>query len=330
MAGSVRLKDIAEKMGVSIVTVSNALSGKKGVSEEMRRKITETAKEMGYDFKRKSEAGSKIGVVVSEKYLEVGASFYWEMYQQIVYAASKKNNFTLFEILEKEITPDSRPPKLLLENNVDGLIVIGWMDEYYMERLYGLARMPIVLLDFHGKQMERDAVLSKSYLGMYYMTRYLMEKGHRDIGFIGSVSATESIMDRYFGFRKAMEEGNVPIRPEWVLEDRDLITGDIHIILPEKLPTAFVCNCDNTAGRLYHILQERGLHVPEDISVVGYDNYLYGNDFLERLTTYAVDVRKMAKTAVDILLKKIQGKEGQRGIRYIGGRVIERESVRQI
>lgn len=330
MAGSVKLRDIAEKMDVSIVTVSNALSGKKGVSDAMRQKIIDTARDMGYDFRKKAEEGSKIGVVVSDRYLEVGASFYWSMYQEVVYAASRKNSFTLFEILEKEITPESRLPKLLLENSVDGLIVVGWMESGYMERLYSLARVPVLLLDFHDEKIERDAVLSESYLGMYRMTSYLLDRGHREIGFLGSVSATDSIMDRYFGFRKAMEERGVPIHQEWVMEDRDLRTGHVEFVLPEKLPTAFACNCDYTAGYLYRLLGERGLRVPEDISIVGYDDYLYGNDFAEQLTTYHVDMKKMAKTAVHILMKKIQGKEGHQGIRYVSGNVVERGSVRPL
>lgn len=330
MAGNVKLKDIAEKMGVSIVTVSNALSGKKGVSEEVRQRILDAAKEMGYDFRKKVEEGGKIGVVVSDRYLEVGASFYWSMYQEVVYAASKRNSFTLFEILDQEITPESRLPKLLLDNSVDGMIVIGWMDPAYMERLYQAAKVPVVLLDFHDGSMDRDAVLSDSYLGMYRMTKYLLDRGHREIGFLGSVAATESIMDRYFGFRKGMEERGVPIHPEWVLEDRNLKTGDVSFFLPEKLPTAFVCNCDYTAGILYDKLQERGLRVPEDVSVVGYDDFLYGHPFAEEITTYRVDVKKMARMAVRILVKKMQGKAGHQGVRYVEGSVVERMSVRDI
>ncbi len=330
MAGNVKLKDIAETVGVSIVTVSNALSGKKGVSEEVRQRILNVAEEMGYEFQKKVAEGGKIGVVVSDKYLEVGASFYWSMYQEVVYAASKRNSFTLFEILDREITPDSKLPKLLLENFVNGLIVIGWMDAAYMERLYRAAKIPIVLLDFHDGRMERDAVLSMSYLGMYQMTRYLLERGHREIGFLGSVAATESIMDRYFGFRKGMEEWGVPIRPEWVLEDRDLKTGNVGFSLPDGLPTAFVCNCDYSAGFLYDKLRERGLRVPEDVSIVGYDDFLYGHPFAEEITTYRVDVKKMARLAVRILVKKMQGKAGHDGVRYVEGQVVERRSVRDI
>ena len=80
--GNVKLKDIAEALDVSTVTVSNALAGRKGVSEEVRNQVVEKAKELGYDLKKytNKSQGVTIGVIVSEKYLELGVSFYWSMY----------------------------------------------------------------------------------------------------------------------------------------------------------------------------------------------------------------------------------------------------------
>ena len=100
--GDIKLKDIARALHVSSVTVSNALSGKKGVSEDVRELIYQTAKEMGYDLSRYEKTGrvSRIGVIVPKKYLEVGSSFYWAMYQMVACAASKKQGVTVLEVLE--------------------------------------------------------------------------------------------------------------------------------------------------------------------------------------------------------------------------------------
>ena len=102
--GNVKLKDIAEALNVSTVTVSNALAGRKGVSEEVRTQVVEKAKEMGYDLKKYSNKsqGFTIGVIVAEKYLELGVSFYWSMYQKVAYAASKSQSVTMLETLERE------------------------------------------------------------------------------------------------------------------------------------------------------------------------------------------------------------------------------------
>lgn len=333
MTETVKLKDIAEKLQVSVVTVSNALSGKKGVSDAVRGEVMKTAREMGYNitkYEKKETDGVKIGVIVSEKYLEVGISFYWAMYQQVAYAASKKHSFTMFEILEKHIKGRRELPKVLREDSIDGLLVIGRMEPQYVERILAASKVPVVLLDFYQEGLPCDAVMSNNYIGMYKATRYLLERGHRDVAFVGSVKATDNIMERYCGFRKALEEWGLPIREEWKIEDRDIESGDIHIELPENMPTAFVCNSDFTAGHLYDLLREYGYRVPEDISIVAYDNYLYGHPFANELTTYNVDMEKMAKAAVHILLKKIKRKDVHQGVRWIDSEIIERNSVKTL
>lgn len=328
----IKLKDIADALNVSSVTVSNALSGKKGVSEEVREMIFQTAREMGYDLSRydKTEKGSKIGVIVSRKYLEVGISFYWAMYQMVAYAASKKQGVTMFEALEADDEKQGTLPQLVHAKAVDGMIVIGWVKKTYIEKLVKKSGVPVVLLDFSMRDIPCDAVMSGNYVGMYKVTRYLLERGHRDIAFVGSVMANENIMDRYYGYKKGMMEAGIAVRKEWCLEDRDLVTGELHIELPAHMPTAFVCNSDLTASRIYDALLARGYRVPEDISIAGYDNYLFGHSFAEKLTTYNVDMKGMAKIAVKLLLKKIHGSEKRFGVRFVDSAVIERSSVRTL
>lgn len=333
MAEQVKLKDIADKLQVSVVTVSNALAGRKGVSDTVREEIMKTAKEMGYSnvkYGKKETDGVKIGVIVSEKYLEVGTSFYWAMYQQVAYAASKKHCFTMFEILDKNIKGKRELPKVIREESIDGLLVIGWMEPKYVEQILAVSKVPVVLLDFYQEGLPCDAVMSNNYIGMYKATRYLLERGHKNIAFVGSTKATENIMERYYGYRKALEEWGESVKAEWKMEDRDIESGDIHITLPKHMPTAFACNSDFTAGYLYDILCEHGYRVPEDISVVAYDNYLYAHPFAQELTTYNVDMEKMAKTAVHILLKKIKGKDRHQGVRWIDSEIIERNSVKPL
>lgn len=329
---NVKLKDIAEKLGVSTVTVSNALSGKKGVSEEMRRKITDTAKEMGYHLEKyeKKSQGAMIGVIVSEKYLEQGVSFYWNMYQEVARAASKSQSVTMLEALERKDEEKGIIPKIVREKTVNALIVIGWVKKEYMEKLVNEADVPLVQLDFAAHNIPCDAVMSANYIGMYKITRYILEKGHRDIAFVGSIRANENIMDRYYGYRKALEEENIPLRAGWILEDRDIETGRLEIHLPENMPTAFVCNSDLTASRVYDLLCEKGYRIPEDISIAAYDNYLFGHEFARKLTTYNVDMKRMAESAVKLLMGKVRGIEKRFGTRYIDSVIIERESVKNL
>lgn len=331
--GSVKLKDIAEVLQVSTVTVSNALAGKKGVSDEVREAVFQTAKKMGYNLAKyeKAKESIKIGVLAPDKYMGIGASFYWALYQQVVYAAAQSKILTMFEILDTESERTNLFPGMVREKTIDGLIVIGWVKKDYIRKLVKISgEIPIVLMDFHIRGIPCGSVMSANYIGMYKMTRYLLERGHRDIAFVGSVQDNENIMDRYFGYRKALLEAGVPERREWLLEDRDIRSGEVKVSLPERIPTAFVCNSDLAAGKIYDQLKENGYQVPEDVSIVGYDNYLFGHPFAGQLTTYNVDMKQMAEIAVKLLIGKIEGSERWFGTRYVDSVIVERGSVKKL
>ena len=326
------MKDIAAAVGVSVVTVSNALAGRKGVSQDVRNRVEKAAKELGYNLK-KSDRNSKglvIGVVASEKYITIGNSFYWALYQHVAYEASKAHGVTMLEILSFSMEKEEELPKLLKERAISGLIIVGWMSESYVKKIITAADMPTVLLDFQMRGVKCDAVMSGNFIGMYKVTRYLLEKGHRDIAYVGSIQANDNILDRYYGYRKALMEAGIRERKEWILEDRDLEAGLSLVEVPENMPTAFACNSDWAAGLLYDVLAERGYRVPEDVSIIGYDNYLYNNSFADRLTTYNVDMKEMAHQAVKLLRGKIRGDDRHWGTRYVDSVIIERQSVKEL
>ena len=133
-------------------------------------------------------------------------------------------------------------------------------------------------------------------------------------------------MDRYCGFYKALLEHGEKLPDEWLIEDRDEV-GDISFELPDELPEAFVCNCDLTAGKLIMKLEDRGLRVPEDISVIGFDNYLYPGFPDKKITSYEVNMRAMVKVALEKVIKQIKNKNSGRGLDIVSGHIVEKESV---
>ena len=127
-----------------------------------------------------------------------------------------------------------------------------------------------------------------------------------------------------------MEHGK-KIRDDWIIDDRDRERNNYDtMVMPEEMPTAFVCNCDMTASRLIRELNEAGYRVPEDVSVVGFDDFLYPGLCNVPLTTYAVNMEGMAELGVDLLLQKMTGGETSQGMHLIEGHFIERRSVRKI
>lgn len=341
MAKSVKLADIAKQCGVSTVTVSKALSGQKGVSEEMREKIVQLANELGYkqpSAKKTQEVASKsynIAVLIHERYLDKYDSFYFRLYQNIASNAVSVGSFTTLEVVTNEAERSCTLPLLVQENKADGVIIMGEFSQEYLEMLIkSPGNVPFVYLDTCDTRVEMDSVISDSFYGSYYMTNYLFEMGHKKIGFVGNILGTSSITDRYLGYVKSLMEHGLKYSDICIIEDRSAETGIMYssdnLELPKNMPTAFVCNCDLAASVLIKRLEDDGYNVPDDFSVVGYDNYLFPGLCDVELTTYEVDMVEMVKKVLDIVISRLEGKPYKSGINIIEGRMIIRDSVKQI
>ena len=133
---------------------------------------------------------------------------------------------------------------------------------------------------------------------------------------------------------KSLLEHGVQVRPDWQLDDREKETGIMDeaqfLQLPEEMPTAFVCNCDKVASMLIRKLEGAGFRVPEDISVVGYDNYLYPGLCDVEITTFEVDIHEMALQAMHILEEKLQNKSSRPGRTIVEGHIVLKNSVRKL
>lgn len=332
----VKMADIAEKLNVSTVTVSKALTGQKGVSDEMRARIKELAQEMGYKYtgqmrEKQEEKSYNIGVLISNRYLDNSDSFYWKMYQEVAGLAMNQGAFTLLELLHDEDELAGHVPKLIEEGKVDGVIVIGKPGHGYEKTLERKVGKPMVFLDFYDAELKTDSVISNSYLGSYMLTNHLIRAGHRRIAYVGTLMVTDSVTDRFMGYYRALLEHGIPYNPSLLINDRNLETGlrdaDNSIVLPEEMPSAFVCNCDFIASLVIKQIRQRGLRVPQDVSVVGFDNYLYPGLCDIGITTYEVDIREMARKSLSILTKIMKGDPHGTGQNIVEGRLIEKESV---
>ena len=332
----VKMADIAEKLNVSTVTVSKALTGQKGVSDEMRMRIKELAREMGYKYtgqmkEKQEEKSYNIGIVISNRYLDNSESFYWKMYQEVASLAMARGVFTLLELLDEEDELRGKIPKLIEEDKVDGVIVIGKPGHDYVKVLEKNVKIPMVFLDFYETELKTDSVISNSYIGAYMLTDYLIRAGHRRIAYVGTLMVTDSVTDRYMGYAKALMEHGLPLEQDLLIKDRDLESGlrdtEQPIVLPDEMPSAFVCNCDFIASLVIKQIRQRGLRVPEDVSVVGFDNYLYPGLCDIGITTYEVDIREMARKSLSILTKIIKGEPHGTGLNIVEGRLIEKDSV---
>lgn len=335
MLKTVTMKDIAMKLGVSTVTVSKALTDKEGVGDELRATIKEVAKQMGYRYTigaktQKTGKSYNIGIILESHYVDVqNDAFYMKMYQNIIKILAKSNYSGIMELITQEMMKEAIMPNILVENKVDGIIVLGQIKSEYLKMVRD-SEIPIVYLDFYDRQMEVDSIITDSVYGTYMLTNYIVSNGHTKIAFVGSIHATASILDRFLGYYRSLLVNNIPFREDYVISDRGDDGLFIELDLPEDMPTAFVCNCDELAYILMEKLKAKGYRIPEDISVVGFDNYTFAGYSSPRLTTVEVNVEAMAQTAVETLIKRILGEKYIQGRRVISGNLIIRDSVADI
>ena len=324
----VTMREIGKQAGVSTVTVSNALGGKPGMSDEVRTRILKIAKDLGYQYPevnpQKLRNNLDIGILIPEAYFQPN-SFYSVLYKKLITRLGVEGHFGLLELLTEKDEKALKVPHLIDTRHVDGLILLGQPSKEYYRMLSGKGT-PLVFLDFYDEQGSADAVVSDNTYGCYRLTSHLIKNGHRTIGFVGSVQATSSIMDRYLGYYRAMLLHDLPICREWQIRDRDSRNTLIPLELPENLPTAFVCNCDMTARMMIDVLQDKGYRVPEDISVTGFDDYPPGGENEIPLSTFRIDTDGMIQLAIKTLLDRCAGETKPFGRTVISGQPVYRES----
>lgn len=328
MGKSVRMADIAERLNISVESVSKALAGKRGVSEEMRAKVVALAKEMGYELSKTSRepaGASSIGVLVEDHYFSE-SPFYANLYRGLVLSGTEAGCTCTMEIILPEAERELVLPSLVTGRKVDALIFMGGFSLPYIKSVIECG-LPFVLLDFYIPGFFVNSVVSDNINGGYILTKYLLDQGRREIGFIGSANATSSIMNRYLGYQWAMQEAEIPLNPDWIMEDRDE-NGDLTpITLPEKLPQGFVCSCDEVAYHLVDRLREAGRRVPADLAVCGYDDARAPTLTQPNLTTYRVSLERMARTAVWNIQQQLQHGQTEAVQFTVPGELVVREST---
>ena len=333
MGKKVTLQMIAQRAGVSVVTVSNVLSGKKGASDQVRNLIFSLAEETGYQKSalkdREKERTYRFGVLIAERYVKEYPSFYMHIYKEIAKEAAKRNSLTILEVIDEEREGMENQAYKFADAEIDGLLIIGEMSPLFVDMVRKSAQVPVVGVDFYNVDMDMDFIITDSFRGMQKATERLIQFGHRDITFVGTPKATNSIMDRYMGYCKALLQNHIDNAS--LICDRSM--GEkgsvIEFDLPLKLPTAFVCNCERTTGILIEKLRERGLRIPEDVSIVAFDRFLDEYPEEMEVTTYEIDENALARISVTTLLKRISGKGKPAGITIVNGILKEGNTVKR-
>lgn len=326
MSKNVKMADIAKELGISIVSVSKALSNKDGVSEETRKNIIDTAEKLGYlktTGKENRDSHKTIVVVVAERFFG-DSSFYSNMYNDLLQKLNSEGFTTVLEIVSEIREKSALVPASLFNPDVVGVVFMGEISRALIKAI-GARNLPYIFLDFYDPTFEVNSVVSDSAFGSFQLTNHLVSKGIKNIVFVGSIKSTSSIMDRYLGYYRCMVINGLGSYVK-TIEDRDDTGRFIKLALPQKLPEAFVCNCDEIAFRLIQQLRDLNIKVPQEISITGFDGTNISLISTPSISTYRVDVGAMTEMASSIIVRLTRKKKVTTERSVIAGNLLLRDS----
>lgn len=335
MSEKVSMNSIAKKLGVSKNTVSLALRGIPGISENTRKLILDTAASLGYKYKG---FGRQYGItknlcLVMPKSARDSMDFF-SLIQMGIEDEAKKNNMNTILHYYDESEEEFRIPLCIKDGIVSGVIALGRVCEKIVKILESY-KHPIVLVDNYFDGLLTDCVLTDNHSGGYIATEYLLENGHTDIGFFGPIDVSVSYYDRYMGCMKALKAWNV--RPDnahsifvgYESPTEAALNALKRLMTGIGLPTAFVCCNDASAIHLYKVLKQLGILIPDQISVIGFDDISSSSDVSPELTTMRVNKDLMGRKAVMKLLSRLGEHDGIAEKLLLSATLVERNSVRR-
>ena len=334
MKANVSMNQIAQILNVSKVTVSKALNDKPGVSEELRREIKKTADLIGYRFNSaarslKTNKAFNIGILIAERFIEDPASYYFGVWGKLTTKLSDLGYSAIMETLTAKNENGLVPPKMYVERKVDGLIILGQLKKEYL-LLFEDFDLPVVFFDFYVKDSKIDSIVIDNFYSGYQITNMLIKNGHKDIGFVGNIYSTSSIQDRFLGFYRSLLENKIPINYDFIVSDRNDDGQLIELILPKKMPTAFVCNNDQVAYRYIQMLNKHNIKVPDDVSIVSFDNTIFSTLSNPPITTVDTHVEDMVTVVCKVILKKISDPNKFYNRILVRSSIIVRDSVKDL
>lgn len=329
----VTIKDIASKTGLSANSVSRALKGKPDISQATRELVARTAEELGYipnlaASSLRSGSTKTIGVILGN----VSNPFYSIMLREIEDCITKHGySIVIFSNGFKD-TVSENVIYTALSRKVDGLITFIDMDDKVIDMVKKY-RTPVVLIGCRPRRNDFcDFVTSDDVTGGYLATNYLIAKGHRDILIVTAPSDIECAHERFQGYMKALRENAIPVREE-LFCPYSFPVDSCRLPLNEKLRnktrfTALFAFNDVLAWEAIDVLKAKGIRVPEDIAVVGYD-FIQSNLVIpSRLTTVDTNKAGMAAASVKMLLHRMnEGREGNYQDEIIDVKMVPGESA---
>ena len=324
----ITIKDVAKEAGVSITTVSHALSGQGVMKQETRDRVIEIAKKMQYmpDWNGRNLKASETGTV---GFFTLSIRGYYGILVDAMYEECRKNGYEM----EVFITDSGGSLlRMLLSRRVDGAVILHSGFQKKHEKILQDSELPTVFLDREIQTKYISSVVFDSYRTGRRAGEYLFSLGHRRLMLIRGEDIFDGI-ERQRGFEDFLQEQGYPLEQDYLLNgrfDRWTAYGEMNRFLEKKLPLpdAIFASNDDSAFGCIKALMEAGYSVPEDVSVLGCDDIELSQWYVPALSTIYTHITDQGIAAVKELTGLMQGNRSGK-LHLIKGQLIERASCRR-
>ncbi len=333
--GNVTIKDIARMTGVSPSTVSRALNSRAGVGAEARQNILDLCMRTGYMpnalarglVKKKT---STIGIMVPD----VRSPFYAEIIACAEEAARVMDYDVMWCNNFRDYTREEKYFKLFIENRLEGVIFcpVGAESSVRLEKYIRL--LPTVIIGDTVSSKDASHIYTDNYLGGCIAADYLINLGHKDLMFVSLKTDRIAYQQRLDGFRDTAERRGTELRclAGNIIEEAGMVRG-YHIFKEflesgDRLPDGVFAATDHTALGIIKVCEEKGIKIPDDFSLIGFDDIIYSSLPRIMLTTVAQGKKELTEGALDMLLTLIENPSSKVYEKIIIPKLIERDSCR--
>lgn len=330
---TVTIYDVAREAGVSMATVSRVVNNNPNVKPQTRKKVFEAIERLGYRPNAvarglASKKTTTVGVVIPD----ISNSIFSEVARGIEDIANMYHYNIILCNADKRKEKEIRVINTLLEKQVDGLLFMGGTVTDEHVQAFKTSSVPVVLCATADNQKSIPSVDIDHARAAYDAVKALLDRGHTKIAMIsGTLEDPTNGYDRYQGYKRAMEEAGIPLRDEYVRVgnyryDSGLEAAKYFLSLDDRPTAVFAANDEMAIGAI-HTIQDNGLRVPEDLSVISIDNIRMASMVRPQLTTVAQPMYDIGAVAMRLLTKLMNKESSDHSQVILPHEVIYRNSV---
>ncbi|MCL2112586.1 MAG: LacI family DNA-binding transcriptional regulator [Streptococcaceae bacterium] len=300
----VSMQMIADALDISKNSVSQALRDAPGVSEETKKLVRSKADELGYKYVKQNKRIQGEFLILATEFALSQVSFFGEIIKSIDYNCTLKNFKTTTLAVTSEMIQENQLPANL--TNYSGIFIVSHITDDYISNIVNQG-IPCVVVDHHSPKVLTDCVLTKNTDGAYSAVEFLIKHHCKKIGFIGDIDFSPSYLERFRGYQRALKEHDIDLDSKILITKIKENQAELFSKLKEikQMPDAWFCVNSGLAYILNYYLQSDKYQIPEDISIICFDNTEFTQMSNPKITNISTDLSYMGKQAVITMSERL-------------------------